>query len=133
MKIMNLKNGIMFKWRMMKNPWFSFDYKKNAINIKNLNFLKKQNAKIPKKKCMIRCDLMKKEGQKSLTLSVWRKPLNIWPRKRPKKKKKIERRDRERNRRDRQKAFEKVKSDSYLFLKIEIQSVEKNRAKIEFH
>ena len=50
-----------------------------------------------------------------------------------KKKKKIERRDRERNRRDRQKAFEKVKSDSYLFLKIEIQSVEKNRAKIEFH
>ena len=50
-----------------------------------------------------------------------------------KKKKKIEKRDRERNRRDRQKAFEKVKSDSYLFLKIEIQSVEKNRAKIEFH
>ena len=32
---------------------------------------------------------MKKEGQKSLTLSVWRKPLNIWPRKWPKKKKKI--------------------------------------------
>ena len=50
-----------------------------------------------------------------------------------KKKKKIERRDRERNRRDRQKAFEKVKSDSYLFLKIEIQSVERNRARIEFH
>ena len=55
---------------MMKNPWFSFDYKKNAINIKNPNFLKKQNAKIPKKKCMIRCDLMKKEGQKSLNLRV---------------------------------------------------------------
>ena len=75
---------------------------------------------------------MKKEGQKSLTLSVWRKPLNIWPRKWPKRKN-LERRDRERNWRDRQKAFEKVKFDSYLFLKIKIQSVERNRARIEFH
>ena len=48
---------------------------------------------------MIRCDLMKKEGQKSLTLSVWRKPLNIWPRKRPKKKKNREKGSREESKR----------------------------------
>ena len=48
---------------------------------------------------------MKNNGQKSLTLSIWRKPLNLWSRKRPKKqkKKKNERRDWERNRRERQK------------------------------
>ena len=31
---------------------------------------------------------MKKEGQKGLTLSFWRKPLKLWPKKWPKKKKK---------------------------------------------
>ena len=30
---------------------------------------------------------MKKKGQKCLTLGVWRKPLNLWPRKMTKKKK----------------------------------------------
>ena len=50
------------------------------------------------------------------------------------KKKKRERRDRERNRRDRQKeGFEKVRSDSYMFLKNEIQSFERNWVGIEFH
>ena len=58
---------------------------------------------------------MKKKGQKYLTLSVWWKPLNLWPRKWQKK---LERKDQERNRRDRQnEAFEKVRSDSYMFLK----------------
>ena len=51
-----------------------------------------------------------------------------------KKKKKRERRDRERNRRDRQKeGFEKVRSDSYMFLKNEIQLFERNWVGIEFH
>ena len=50
------------------------------------------------------------------------------------KKKKRERRDRERNRRDRQKeGFEKVRSDSYMFLKNEIQLFERNWVGIEFH
>ena len=58
---------------------------------------------------------MKKKGQKCLTLSVWWKPLNLWQ---ENDKKNLERKDQERNRRDRQKeAFEKVRSDSYMFFK----------------
>ena len=79
----------MFRWCMMKNTWFSFDNKKikKKCHKHQKPHFKKKLQKSLKKNCMIRCNLMKKEGQKSLTLSVWRKPLNIWPRKWPKKKK----------------------------------------------
>ena len=69
----------MFKRCMMKNPWFSFD-KKSHKHKKTPNF---KDVKIPWKmheRCMKSCNLMKKEGQKCLTLSFWRKPLNLWPR-----------------------------------------------------
>ena len=50
-----------------------------------------------------------------------------------KEKKKKVRRDRERNQRDRQRTFEKVRSDSYMFLKIKIRSIERNRVGLEMY
>ena len=55
---------------MNKNPWFRFDQKSHKH--KKPQILR--NAKIHKKKinekCMKTCNMMKNNGQKSLTLSI---------------------------------------------------------------
>ena len=69
---------------------------------------------------------MKKKGKKCLTLRVWRKPLNLWPRKMTQFFFLV-RRDWERNRRERQRnSFKNNWSDSYKFEKYEIRLVERN-------
>ena len=50
-----------------------------------------------------------------------------------KKKKNFVRRDRERNQRERQRTFEKIRYNSYMFLKIEIQLFERNWLGIEMY
>jgi len=60
----------------MKNPLFSSNKKYH----KHQKTQVLKCAKIPKK-CMKTCNLMKKEGQKGLTLNFWRKSLKLWPRK----------------------------------------------------
>ena len=57
---------------MNKNPWFRFDQKP----YKHLKPQILKNVKISKK-MHEKCKKMKKKGQKSLTLSVLRKPLTL--------------------------------------------------------
>ena len=102
----------MFKWCMKKNQWFSFD--QNAPKHQKPQISK--NAKILEK-CMKTCNLMKKKGQKCLTLVFWRKPLDLWPRKMTKKifGEKGWREESERKTRN----SLKIWSDSYMFEKIQ--------------
>ena len=119
----------MFKWCMKKNPWFNFD--QNAQKHQKPQISK--NAKIPKKmheRCMKSCNLMKKKGKKCLTISFWRKPLNLWPRKMTKKKKNCEKGLREESERKTRNSL-KVWSNSYVFWKYEIWSVKRNWEGIE--
>ena len=85
--------------------------------------------------------MIKKEGAKVSYLRIRKKTFETLIKKTTKKKEK-EKREREkgsreeseRNRRERQKkTFGKVRSDSYMFLKIEIRSIEGNRACIEMY
>ena len=111
-----------------QKPMISFDQKaKKHQNPKFLKMWKSLN------KCMKTCNMIKKKGKKCLTLGLGRKPLKLWPRKWPKKKKNFVRRDRERNQRERQRTFEKIRYNSYMLLKIEIQLFERNRLGIEMY
>ena len=96
-------------------------------NIKNPKFLKVGKFL---RKCMKSSNLMKRKGQKCLTLSFWRKPLNLWPRKMIKKKKNCEKGSREESERKTRNSL-KIWFDSYMFWKYENRSVERNLEGIE--
>ena len=81
---------------------------------------------------MSACNLIKKKGQKCLTLGFRRKPLNLWPRIRQKKKNLSEKRLRDESKRM-TKNSEKGWTDSYLFIKNEIRSVKENQEGIKIH
>ena len=96
-------------------------------------FLWCENFRRMHEKCINACTLIKKKEKTCLTLGFRRKPLKLWPRKRPKKKR--VRRNRERNRREKQRNSEKGLSDSYLFKKknLKFEWSEGIRTGIEIH
>ena len=75
-------------------------------------FLWCENFRRMHEKCINACNLIKKKEKTCLTLGFRRKPLKLWPRKRPQKKKRVRR-----NRREKQRNSEKGLSDSYLLFK----------------
>ena len=88
-------------------------------------FLWCENFRRMHEKCINACNLIKKKEKTCLTLGFRRKPLKLWPRKRPKKKKRVRR-----NRREKQRNSEKGLSDSYYFFflkKNEIRMVGRNQ------
>ena len=85
--------------------------------------------------------MIKKEGAKVSYPRIRKKTFETLIKKTTKKKRKRKKREREGNergigeesKRKTKKTFGKVRSDSYMFLKIEIRSIEGNRACIEMY